>query len=212
MTKIKGIIFDLDGVLCHTDHLHYKAWKTIADEKGMEFNEEINNQLRGVSRMASLEIILNHNELQMSEEEKDLLAHKKNEAYKIYLNALSPKEASENVVRTLTLLKERGFLLAIGSSSRNAKLILERLGLTHFFNAISDGTNISNSKPDPEVFIKAAEMMGLTPEVCLVVEDAKVGIDAAATGGFHNAGISDAMDYEMTENKLKIFEDLLQIL
>jgi beta-phosphoglucomutase len=208
---IKGIIFDLDGVIVFTDHFHYLAWKKNADELGIYFDEIINNRLRGVSRMDSLEIILeNYHGNPLSDEEKQLIAEKKNRCYRNLLETMSPEDIPFNVKETLIELRNRGYRLSLGSSSKNAKFILERTGLTDVFDAISDGTNISKSKPDPEVFLKAAEFLSLSPEECAVVEDAYAGIDAAKSGGMTAIGIGDAADYEKTDIVLTTFEDLLK--
>jgi len=207
----KGIIFDLDGVICFTDKYHYQAWKEMADGIGVYFDETINNRLRGVSRMASLDIILERSDKVYSLEEKEALAAQKNETYKALLNRMTPDDLSEEVKSTMDELKKRGYRLAIGSSSKNAKLILDRLGLPTYFDAVSDGTNITHSKPHPEVFLKAAEFLGFAPADCLVVEDALAGIDAAIAGGFHGAGIGEAAKHEHVTYVLKTFADLLNV-
>lgn len=207
----KGIIFDLDGVICHTDKYHYMAWKQIADEIGVYFDEAINDRLRGVSRMESLEIILERYQGDMAEEEKQQLAEKKNNIYRNLLRQMSPKDASGEVIDTLSELKKRNIKIAIGSSSKNAHFILKNLGLLETFDKISDGNNISQSKPDPEVFLKAAEYLGLDPEQCLVVEDARSGIDAAAAGGFACAGLGDASAYKKTNYPLHSFSEILTL-
>lgn len=212
MNKYKGIIFDLDGVICFTDVYHFLAWKTLADEEGIYFDEEINNRLRGVSRMESLDIILERANRVYSEEEKMLLAEKKNVQYKQLLANMSEDDLSEEVGSTLNTLRDKGYKLAIGSSSKNAKYILSRLGLSEFFDAVSDGTNISQSKPHPEVFIKAAEYLGFSADECLVVEDAKAGIEAAVRGGFASAGLGEAAEYDKTTYALKRFGELIEIL
>lgn len=204
-----GIIFDLDGVICFTDKYHYQAWKKMADGIGVYFDEVINNRLRGVSRMASLDIILERSDRTYSQEEKDALAAEKNETYKTLLYQMTPEDLTKEVKDTLDELRRRGCRLAIGSSSKNTKLILGRLGLGDYFDAISDGTNITHSKPDPEVFLKAAQFLGLEPSNCLVVEDAIAGIDAAVAGGFHSAGIGEAAGHEKVTYPLKTFADLL---
>lgn len=209
--KYKGIIFDLDGVLCSTDQYHYLAWKNVADSMGIYFDQQINNRLRGISRMESLEIILENYEGILTETQKTELAEKKNRLYVDMLRNMSERDFSEEVKETLEKLKENGYALAIGSSSKNAKYILERLGCKHYFDAISDGTNIEKSKPDPEVFTKAAEFLGLKPEECLVVEDARAGIDAAVNGGFDCAGVGEASEYEKTTYSLERISDLLNI-
>lgn len=209
--KIKAVIFDLDGVICFTDKYHYQAWKQIADKEHIYFDEQINERLRGVSRMESLEIILERAEKEYTQEEKDILAGAKNEIYRELLKQMSPADLSEEVRMTLEELRKKGLKLAIGSSSRNTKDILARLGLGDFFDAISDGTNITNSKPDPEVFLKAAAMLGMPSEECLVVEDAEAGIQAAEAGGFISAGIGSAASYHMTNHSLTGISDLLKI-
>lgn len=207
--KRKGIIFDLDGVICFTDEYHYRAWKSMADKIGVYFDETINQRLRGVSRMDSLDIILEKSTKSYSEEEKLELARQKNELYRQFLEQMSPADLSGEVKTTLIRLRERGYKLAIGSSSKNTKLILDKLGLSGFFDAVSDGTNITRSKPDPEVFLKAAEYLGLAPEECLVVEDAGAGIDAAVSGGFESAGIGAAAVHPQVTYPLQHFADLL---
>ena len=208
--KYKGIIFDLDGVICSTDHYHYLAWKALADELGVYFDETINNRLRGVSRMASLEIVLENYSGQMSPEEKTAAAEKKNAIYRQLLGQMSPADLSDEVKQTLDQLRAKGLLLAIGSSSKNAKYILERIGLGDYFDRISDGTNITRSKPDPEVFLKAAEFLALPPEDCLVVEDAKAGIEAASAAGMDSAAIGDAVSCGLATYNLTRFSDLLK--
>ncbi|TAH69169.1 MAG: beta-phosphoglucomutase [Anaerolineaceae bacterium] len=208
-----AIIFDLDGVICHTDKYHYMAWKQLADKLGIYFDEQINNRLRGVSRMDSLEIILEryHGE-PLTHIEKISLAESKNEIYKEYLIEMSPKDLSGEVLDALNLLKDRGLKLAIGSSSKNARLILKQIGLEDYFHAISDGNNITHSKPNPEVFLKAAEYIKENPSNCLVVEDAKAGIEAANFAGMDSAGIGEAADYPLTTYPLSKFSDLIEII
>lgn len=188
----KAVIFDLDGVICCTDRYHYKAWKRIADEIGVHFDEKINNRLRGVSRMDSLEIILEDHPGEFTEAEKVILTEEKNRYYCEMLGAMNQTDIMPGVVDTLRYLRERGVSTAIGSSSKNARYILERIGLLEAFDAISDGNNITRSKPAPEVFEKAAEYLCLPAEECLVVDDAFAGIEAAVNGHFDSAGIGDA--------------------
>lgn len=207
----KAIIFDLDGVICYTDQYHYQAWKEMADNIGVHFDETINNRLRGISRMASLEIILENSEREYSAEEKEALATGKNERYRELLSEMTEANLSDEVKSTLEELRRRGILLAIGSSSRNARLILGRLGIEDMFDAISDGNNIVRSKPDPEVFLKAAEYLGVQPSEAMVVEDAKAGIDAAVAGGFTSAGIGEASEHEKVTYPITSFADILNI-
>lgn len=209
---MKAVIFDLDGVLCSTDAFHYQAWKAIADELGIPFDETVNNRLRGVSRMASLEIILEQADRPFSEEEKLLLAEKKNGIYRSLLTRLTPADRMPGATETLQLLRERGWLLAIGSSSKNTPVILERLGLDGFFDAVSDGNNITRSKPDPEVFLKAAEMLSVSPADCLVVEDAVAGAQAAHAGGMKAACVGDAARQGAGDWNLRSLRELPDIL
>lgn len=208
---IKGIIFDLDGVIVSTDEFHYQAWKQIADQEGIEFDREINNRLRGVSRMASLEIILEKAKKPYSEEEKNKLAESKNEIYRHLLGKLSPRSLSKDVKTTIRTLYENNYHLAIGSSSKNAPFIVDKLKIRNAFDSIIDGSKISKTKPDPEVFLKAAEEMGYSPKECLVVEDAKTGIDAAKAGGFIALAIGDASSYEKADYKLEKLSDIIGI-
>ena len=211
MNTINAIIFDLDGVICFTDQYHYQAWKELADAEGIYFDEKINGRLRGVSRMESLNIILEKASKEYTQEEKEMLAAKKNESYVRLLEKMSPSDLSDEVKNTLDTLRQRGYKLAIGSSSKNTKKILKQIGLEGYFDAISDGTNITKSKPDPEVFLKAAEMVDEKPKHCLVVEDALAGIDATYAGGFLSAGIGDAAGHAHVTYPILTFDELLSI-
>lgn len=206
--KYKGIIFDLDGVICHTDRYHYMAWKNMADSLGIYFDEEINNRLRGVSRMESLEIILERSDKKYSDKEKEEFANKKNELYKELLNEMSEKDLDKKVKDTLDILKQRGYKTAIASSSKNAKLILSKLNLIDFFDIIIDGNDIKYSKPDKEVFEKAGTGLKLLPNECLVVEDAASGVEGAIRAGMQVAGIGDAKKLSDVSYSLESFEDL----
>ena len=210
--KQKAVIFDLDGVICFTDKYHYQAWKALADELGIYFDETINNRLRGVSRMASFEIILErYNGEPMTQEQKEACCEKKNTLYRELLKNMSPADLSKEVKDTLDELRARGLKLAIGSSSKNTPFILGQLGLGDYFDAVSDGNNITHSKPHPEVFLKAAEMLGMDPKDCLVVEDAEAGLDAAIAGGMECAAIGDAVKCGKGTYNLSTFSDLLKI-
>ncbi len=211
MKNYQGIVFDLDGVICSTDRFHYLAWKKLADRLGIPFDEQVNNRLRGVSRMDSLEIILEKSPRTYTQEEKEKFAEEKNAAYRELLGEMSPADLSVEVRDTLDTLRFRGYLLAIGSSSKNTPFILERIGLGNYFDAVSDGNNISHSKPDPEVFLKGAEMIGLDPEVCAVVEDAHAGVEGAVRGGFACAAMGDARDDPRAQWHLNSFSDLKDI-
>ena len=208
--KYKGIIFDLDGVICSTDRYHYLAWKAVADRLGIYFDEIINHRLRGVSRMESLEIILERCDRILSQEEKLALATEKNDIYRGLLSGMTPADLSREVKDTLDALRGKGLRLGIGSSSKNTRYILDRIGLGSFFDAVSDGNNITRSKPDPEVFLKAAEYLGLAPADCLVVEDAVSGLQAAAAAGMDSAAVGDAAESGLAVYDLGTFSELLK--
>ncbi len=209
----KAVIFDLDGVICFTDKFHYQAWKALADRLGIYFDEKINNRLRGVSRMASLEIILERSDKEYSQEEKEAFAEEKNNLYRDLLKNMSPSDLTDEVKDTLIELRRRGYKLSIGSSSKNTKFILGQIGLGDFFDAIADGTDITRSKPDPEVFLVAAKKLGMDPADCAVVEDAKAGIEAAKAGGMTALALfGDAKDCGLEDYDLASFGDLLTIL
>ena len=212
MENIKGVIFDLDGVLVFTDLFHFQAWKTIADRIGADFTQRDNDRLRGVSRMESLEIVLEkYAGPPLAYEEKLALAAEKNSLYRRLLSQMSSDDVTDEVRDTLRALRERGLRLAVGSSSKNARYILERTGLTDYFDAVSDGTNITKSKPDPEVFLKAAEFLGLAPSDCLVVEDAYAGIEAAKAGNMTAAAIGAAVTSPLADIRLDCLSRLLDV-
>lgn len=208
---MKAFIFDLDGVLVYTDRYHYQAWKRIADKLGIYFDEQINNRLRGVSRAESFEIVLErYTGPELSQEEKQLFMERKNNYYRELLDDMTPEDVKTETRETLRKLKERGFLLGIGSSSKNTKYILQQVELADQFDAISDGTNITRSKPDPEVFLKAAEFLGVSPEECVVVEDACAGIDAAKAAGMTAIGIGDASGYGKADTRIEKLSQILE--
>lgn len=208
----QAVIFDLDGVICHTDHYHYLAWKQVADELGIPFDEQINNRLRGVSRKESFEIILENYEGKLSEEEKALYISKKNDIYVNLLEQMSESDLKEEVRQTLESLRSKGLKLAVGSSSKNTKKILNKLGLADFFDAVSDGNNITRSKPDPQVFQMAAQYIEVAPKYCLVVEDATMGVQAAIAAGMDSAALTDARKGNACTYKLDSFADLVKII
>lgn len=210
--KYEAVIFDLDGVLCTTDHFHYLAWKELADREKIYFDEVINQRLRGVSRMESLAIILERADKAYTDAEKEAMAAYKNERYRELLLGMSPADLPADVRPTLDALRAKGLLLAVGSSSRNTPLILNKLGLEGYFDAVADGNDITNSKPDPEVFLLAAQRLGRAPGVCLVVEDAEAGIEAACRGGFDGAGIGTAAGDERAVFHLERFGQLKELL
>ena len=199
--KIEAVIFDLDGVIVSTDECHYRAWKKTADEEGIYFDRKINDRLRGVSRMDSLEIVLERAERLYTDEEKVELAERKNNYYKEYIKKLTKDDILNGVNENLAELKANGIKVAIGSSSKNTPDILKYIGLDNYFDAVSDGNNITKSKPDPEVFLKAADMLGVPYEKCLVVEDADSGIEAGKRAVMYTLAVNNAKgaDYSLAD-------------
>lgn len=189
---ILGVIFDLDGVIVSTDDCHYLAWKQMADEEGISFDRGVNERLRGVSRMASLEIILEKATKSYTQEEKEEMAERKNRYYVELIRKLTKDDMLPGVMNVLENLKKKGIRIAIGSSSRNTPIILKQIGLDSYFDAVADGNQISRSKPDPEVFLLGAKLLGLEPKNCLVVEDADAGVEAALNGGMRALGVGSA--------------------
>ena len=206
----RGIIFDLDGVIVSTDEQPYLGWQALADRLGIPFSREVNSRFRGVSRMACMNILEELGGKHYTDSEKIAYADWKNEYYRKLLAQMSSDDLSQEVRSTLDALRARGLKLAVGSSSKNAKFILQRIGLSDYFDAVSDGTNISRSKPDPEVFLKAAEYLGLAPSDCLVVEDAVSGVEAAHAGGMKAATVGDAAGRGCGDFILSRFADLLK--
>lgn len=212
MKDITAIIFDLDGVICSTDEYHYRAWKQLADQWNIPFGRTVNNRLRGVSRMESLEIVLEkYHGPALSRKQKEELADYKNTIYRESLKAMSPADLSGEVKSTLDILRKRGYALGIGSSSKNTPFILKQIGLADFFDAVVDGNQITHSKPDPEVFLKAAEKLYRDPAQCLVVEDAVSGAAAGHAGGFRVACVGDAAQAGAGDENLKCFSELKEL-
>ncbi len=189
---IKACIFDMDGVIVDTAKYHFKAWQRLADTLGIPFTEEQNEQLKGVSRVDSLERILAWGNLQLNNNKKIELMDLKNKWYLDFVAEVSPEEMLPGAHDFIISLKENGIKVALGSSSRNSILILEKLGIIHLFDAIIDGTKIHFSKPHPEVFLKGAADLNVLPSEVIVFEDAISGVEAAKAGGFHCIGIGDA--------------------
>jgi beta-phosphoglucomutase len=197
---IKAVIFDLDGVLLSTDNFHYLAWKKLADKEDIYFDRDINERLRGVSRMESLAIVLEQQNRSYSEVEKFEMAEFKNDIYRDSLNDLKASDIFPGVLDFIQFLEHKKIKIAIGSSSKNAKFILEQIDLFEtFIGAISDGTNITKSKPDPEVFLHAAEMIGIKPKNCLVIEDAGAGLEAAKAAGMMALGMGYVAGHKLAD-------------
>ncbi len=193
MSGIAAVIFDLDGVIVSTDEYHFQAWKRLADEEGIPFTRADNERLRGVSRMESLAIILEKSTRRYTESQKVEMAERKNAYYRESLRALSPGDILPGVEAVLSGLKGRGIKVAIGSSSKNAGPILKAVGLADAFDVVVDGTHISRSKPDPEVFRLAGERLGVPAERCLVVEDADAGVEAGLAAGMPVLAVGSAV-------------------
>ncbi len=188
---IKALIFDLDGVVVDTAKYHYLAWKKLAHELGFFFSEKNNERLKGVSRVRSLEILLEVGGIELDEQTKTDLATKKNADYLEYIMKMTPDEILPGVIEMLESAKQKGLKLAIGSASKNAPVILEKVGLLSYFDAIIDGNKVSKAKPDPEVFLNAANELGVKPDESIVFEDAEAGIEAALNGNMHVVGVGD---------------------
>lgn len=210
--EVKAVIFDLDGVIVSTDEYHYQAWKSISDKENIYFDRSINNRLRGVSRAESLEIVLEKGNREYTQAEKEVLLEEKNNIYKDLLKNLSSSDILLGINEVLDYLKSKNIKVAIGSSSKNTSLILQKIGLLNSFDAIVDGTMIKKSKPDPEVFILAADKLNVLPEECIVVEDAKAGVEAAFAGNMKVAAIGDAVKFNKANFNLENLKDLITII
>ena len=191
MVDLKAVIFDLDGVLCHTDGFHLEAWRILALSKGLSLPPDFSVLSRGVGRMESLDILLGERRGEYSVEEKEEMAKEKNNYYQKMIESMTPSDLALGAIEILTFLRERGVKIALGSSSRNALAIIDRLGISRFFDAVVDGNSITRGKPDPEVFIKAAEALNVSENQALVVEDSLAGIIASRIGGFMTSSISE---------------------
>ncbi|ETZ20053.1 beta-phosphoglucomutase [Pedobacter sp. V48] len=207
-TQQIACIFDLDGVLVDTAVYHYKAWKQLANSLGFDFTPLQNEQLKGVNRMRSLEMILDWGGMRKSAVEKEELANLKNSWYVAMINKMTTDEVLPGSLALLTELKSSGIKIALGSASKNSSIILQRTNLAHFFDAIVDGNSVATSKPDPEVFLKAAEILNTEPKNCVVFEDAQAGVMAALAANMKVVGIGD--EEHLTETHL-IAKDLSEI-
>jgi len=207
--KIKAIIFDLDGVIVDTAVFHYQAWKKLANSMGFDLTEAQNEKLKGISRLESLDILLEIGKINsMSDEEKQQLATKKNEWYRENILKMTPQDILPGVKNFLAELKKADYKIAIGSSSKNAGTILERIGMKNFFDAVVDGTKITRSKPDPEVFLKGAQELNIPPEQCLVFEDAESGIEAAKNAGMKTIGVGNPENLPQADKVIPGFQNV----
>jgi beta-phosphoglucomutase len=209
LDNIKGAIFDLDGVLVDTAKYHYLAWKWLAEQWGFEFTEKDNERLKGVSRTRSLEIVLEIGGLQLSVEEMERKATQKNERFLQYINEMDDSELLPGAKEYLLLLREKGVKTALGSASKNAMLILEKVGIAELFDAIIDGNKVSKAKPDPEVFIAGCRELRLQPEDCVVFEDAEAGIQAAIAAGIYVVGIGSPDNLAEANRVINGLDELL---
>ena len=188
----KALVFDLDGVLTDTAELHYLAWKRLAEELGLYFDKEQNEALKGVSRIGSFEIILaNNNKLDAYDmTEKETLANRKNEYYKDLVETLTEKDIRPGIKQLLVDAREKGIKMAVASVSRNAPRVLERIGITEYFDVVADSAKVKKSKPDPEIFITCAEQLGVDPRDCIGLEDSQAGIEGILSAGMYAVGIN----------------------
>lgn len=207
MTKIEACLFDLDGVVVDTAKYHFIAWRALAEELGFEFTLEDNERLKGVSRMQSLEILLEIGGLQFNVQEKENMAERKNALYVSYIEKMTPEEILPGVERFLNELRKSDIKIALGSASKNAPMILDRIGLTALFDAVVDGNSITEAKPNPEVFLKGAEALGVVPENCVVFEDAIAGIEAARNANMHCVGIGQPETLGLADLVIAGFHD-----
>lgn len=206
--KIKACLFDLDGVIVDTARYHFIAWKEMADELGFVITEKENELLKGVSRTRSLEILLELGKIDKTEAGKLQLAEQKNQRYLEHVNQMTEAEILPGVTRFLDDLRSNGILIALGSASKNAPLILERIHLKEKFDAIVDGNSVSKAKPDPEVFLRGARLLKVEPKECLVFEDAQAGIDAALNGGMSVIGIGSSENLSYADHIIPGFRKL----
>lgn len=190
MAEIKACIFDMDGVLVSTEIYHFKAWKRLAATIGIDIDETFNENLKGVSRSVCIDLILKHGGVEKTQAEKDALAAQKNEWFLEYVKSeITPANVYPGVIDFLKSLKQQGYKTAIGSASKNAPLLVEKLGIAQYFDALVDGNMITKAKPNPEVFLKGAELIGVAPQNCVVFEDAISGVEAAKNGGMFCIGV-----------------------
>ena len=213
----KAFIFDLDGVITDTAELHYLAWKKLAEELGITFDREFNEQLKGISRMDSLERILalNPSLKDMPQEEKEKLAYQKNDHYKELIKTINHEDVLPGIEELFTNLKENQIKIAIGSASKNAPMVLKQLGLTHYIDYIVDAAKVTKGKPDPETFTTAADYLNIPYEECVGLEDAAAGIQAINQAGMFSVGIGDkeslsAADYLVSDTTQLDLEEILK--
>ena len=206
--KIKACLFDLDGVIVDTAKYHFISWKEMAAELGFDFTEKENELLKGVSRMRSLDILLDIGQISKTEDEKQVLADKKNQRYLEYVKRMEEEEILPGVTRFLDDLRSNGIHTALGSASKNAPLILDRIHLKEKFDVIVDGNSVSKAKPDPEVFLRGAELLNVDPKECLVFEDAQAGIEAALNCGMKVIGVGSSDNLSLADHYIPGFKKI----
>ena len=206
--KIKTFIFDLDGVIVDTAKYHYLAWKKLANKIGVKFTAQNNEKLKGVSRVKSLDIILELGNYNASKAEKETWLTEKNQDYLSYINLMNNTEILPDVIRVLDFLKTQNQKIVLGSASKNAKLILEKVGLIHYFDTLVDGNQVSQAKPNPEVFLIGAQQTNQHPKNCIVFEDAIAGIEAANIAGMKSIGIGDV---SILKNATEVYKDFTEV-
>ena len=208
MATMKACIFDMDGVIVDSAKYHFLAWQRLAAELSIDFNHHDNEALKGLSRVDSLERILIKGGLQLDNNTKEVLMDKKNKWYLEFISDMRPEEVLPGVKEFLEMLKEEGVKIGLGSSSKNAQMILDKTNLAPFFDVVVDGNQVTFSKPDPEVFINGSRQLNVMPSEVVVFEDAEAGVDAALSGGFHVIGVGDANVLSKAEEVIRTFEGL----
>lgn len=205
--EIKALIFDLDGVIVDTAKYHYLAWKELADELGFFFSKEDNERLKGVSRMRSLDILLEVGNIKLSDERKEQLAAKKNTQYVEMIKKMQADEVLPGALSFLEKAKEKGYKIALGSASKNARTILKQVKIGNLFDTIIDGNKVSEAKPNPEVFLLGAKKLGVEPRKCVVFEDAAAGVEAAHNGNMFCVGIGTEENLADADALIPSFEN-----
>ena len=208
MITTKACLFDLDGVIVDTAVYHFQAWRRLANELGFDFTEHQNEQLKGISRMESLDLILKWGNVILSEEEKIEWATRKNAWYLELVLKMTPNEVLKGVPAFLKSLRANGIKIALGSASKNSRLILEKIKMIEFFDVIIDGNDLTRGKPDPQVFLLGAEAIGCKPADCVVFEDALAGVQAGKAGGMKVIGVGDAKILHEADFVIKGFEEM----
>lgn len=208
MGQIKACIFDMDGVLVSTEIYHFKAWQRLAQTVGITIDEVFNEQLKGVSRAVCIDLILAHGGIQKTPEEKDILAAQKNAWFLEYIQHIGPQDVFPGVVDFLKQLRAKGYKLAIGSASKNAPLLLEKMEIAHYFDVVIDGNKIEKAKPNPEVFLRGAQELGIAPAHCVVFEDALSGVQAAKSAGMYCIGVGSPEHLTRADECIRSFTEM----